>query len=327
MGTITVKSKHQLAIQGNTFLLNGEPFDMWGIRVASATLDQELTDHLIGQLDDYKQLGTNAVTVFYQGCRGASYDPFSPDGTQVDAGHQGRMEQIISACDERGMTVVVGIFYFDLEYRLKDEAAVRNAVKLVTVKLKGHGNIIINIANEQNSRSYGEKVKIFDFNDPEKILELCRLVKKTDPDRLVGGGGYDQEKNAVIGSSPDADLLMFDTLFQDQGRWDETLDTCYPWLVEHGVIGKPIVNVELIGGWTKDFPRGVFPEEVKQKHYREVDFVAGQEGLYLFYHNNPWCQIRGKRMRYDLAGNGTEKDPGIRWYFEYVARARGIIPE
>ena len=93
------------------FLLDGRPFDMWGIRTASGTQDDDQCDHLLAQLDDYKAHGVNTVTVFYMGCRGASYDPFSPDGRRIDPGHQGRMERIIRACAGRGMVVVVGLFY------------------------------------------------------------------------------------------------------------------------------------------------------------------------------------------------------------------------
>jgi hypothetical protein len=42
----------KLTIQGDRFLMNGQPFDMWGLRAASGTMHQKQTDHLIAQLDD-----------------------------------------------------------------------------------------------------------------------------------------------------------------------------------------------------------------------------------------------------------------------------------
>ena len=309
-------SRAVLTVQADRFLLDGRPFDMWGIRTASGTQDDAQCDHLIAQLDDYKAHGVNTVTVFYMGCRGASYDPFSPDGRQIDPGHQGRMERIIRACAERGMVVVVGLFYQAAPFGLRDAEAVRTAVRTVATALRPHRNVIINVANEQNSGEWADTAAIYDFRDPERIIELCRLVHEVDPERLVGGGGYDHEKNIVIGRSPEVDVLLFDTAGPDLGSGG-----LYDRFVAGGVRGKPIVNVELFGGWTKRFERGVFPEEVKRVYRREVEAAASRPGLSVFFHNNPWCQR--EPMRYDLGGSGSDADPGIRWYFEHVRGTRG----
>ncbi len=74
-----------LSVAGDQFQLSGEPFDMWGIRTASATATDAQCEHLVAQLDEYRAHGVNTVTVFYTGCSGASYDPFSPDGCELDA--------------------------------------------------------------------------------------------------------------------------------------------------------------------------------------------------------------------------------------------------
>ncbi len=81
------------------------------------------------------------------------------------------------------------------------------------------------------------------------------------------------------------------------------------------------MNIELFGGWTGRFGRGVFPDEVKRAYRREVDAAACRPGLSVFFHNNPWCQL--EPMRYDLGGSGSEADPGIRWYFEQVRGTKG----
>ncbi|MHC4296672.1 MAG: hypothetical protein ACYS7Y_05170, partial [Planctomycetota bacterium] len=82
---------------------DGRLYDMWGIRVASASQNQDLTDKLIANLDDYRSYGVNTVTVFVQGSSGGFSDPFSPDGRSIDAGHLTRIRQIIKACDKRRM--------------------------------------------------------------------------------------------------------------------------------------------------------------------------------------------------------------------------------
>ena len=302
---------HALTATGNRFALDGAPFEMWGVRTASATADQEQTDHLIAQLDEYRAHGINAVTVFYQGSRAAAYDPFSRDGRTIDPGHQARMEQIIRAADARGMVVITGIFYQRASLVLEDADAVRQAVRTVTEALRPYRNVIINIANEQNSVNWDDTEHIFDFRDPLRIIELCRIVNQLDPARIVGGGGYDDVKNAVIGASPDVDVLLFDT-----DSPDDDSARAFDAFVGAGVTGKPVVNVEMLGGWTSQFERGVFSDAVKAEYYEEVAAAASRDGLGLFFHNNPWMQSRP--MRYDLAGYGTSADPGIRWYFEAV---------
>ncbi len=308
-----------LAIEGDRFLMNGRPFKMWGVRTAGATQDQDQTDHLIAQLDDYKAHGINAVTVFYMGCSGANYDPFAPDGLSIDPGHQRRMEQIIRACDEREMAVIVGIFYQRAPFGLRDAQAVRDAVRTVPEGLKPFPNILINIANEQNSGGWRPAAPVFDFRDPERIIELCALVHATDPGRLVGGGGYDREKNKIIGGSRHVDALLFDFNNVEAAQADPL--ALYEAFVAGGVENKPVVNVEIFGGYTKDFERGVFSDTFKGWHYQQVDAAASRPGFYVFLHNSPWFQV--EPMRYDLGGSGTPADPGVRWYFDHVKSKTG----
>jgi CubicO group peptidase (beta-lactamase class C family) len=296
--------------QGDRFFLNGRPFDMWGIRTASATMNQATTDHLIAQLDDYKAHGVNTVTVFYMGSSGGNYDPFSSDGRSINSGHQSRMKHIIEACAARNMVLIVGVFYQHAPFGLRDAEAVRNLVRAVTMSLKPYRNIILNIANEQNSRGWEDSGQIYDFRNTSNIIELCRIVHQEDPDRLVGGGGYDHDKNEIIGISSDVDVLLFDTV------GEEDSGALYNRFVSAGVTGKPIVNVELFGSWSRNSVKGVYSSSKKQEYYNEIDGAAAHCGLSVFFHSNTWCQE--PPIRYDLAGQGTSGDPGIRWYFDCV---------
>lgn len=310
----------EVRLQGQAFLLDGKPFDMWGIRVGSASQSQELTDHLIAQLDDYARHGVNTVSVYCMGTSGGYSDPFTPDGSAIDPAHLRRMEQILRACDRRGMVVVVGVFYQRSDRpSLRDWDACKAAVGTVVRALKPHANVILNIANEQNSAGYA-RLPWARVRQVPDLLDLCRLAKTADPDRLVGAGGYDHRNNEEIGRSKDVDVLLFDT-----AGTRPTSAELYERFVKAGVTGKPIVNVETFGGWTKQFaPQGVFPEDVKRAYLAEVEAAARVPGLYVHFHNNPWCQAaeRGERIRYDLGGRGTKEDPGIRWYFEAVRSAR-----
>jgi hypothetical protein len=314
-----------LTIRDDQFLRDGKPVKLWGVRVASGTSSTEATGQLIAQLDDYKAHGINAITVFYQGSSGGSQDPFSPDGKQIRPDHQERMERILRECDRRGLAVIVGIFYQHAPFGLKDAAAVEQAVKTVTTSLRPFRNAVLNIANEQNSGGYADSRAIYDFRDPQRIIDLCRVCRGTDPQRLVGGGGYDHSKNEIIGRSPDVDVLLFDTAGPDR---DPDSGKLYDRFVAAGVTGKPIVNVEQFGGWTKQFvPPGVYPESAKQFHTRYADAAGARRGLSVFFHSNPWFQAPslGKfSLRFDLGGQGTANDPGVRWYFDYVKRLNAV---
>jgi len=303
-----------LGLSGRTFTLDGQPFDMWGIRTASASQSEELTTALIANLDDYLAHGVNTVSVYFMGSSGGYSDPFTPDGSAIAADHQRRMQRIVEACDRRRMVVIVGIFYQRSDRpQLRDWPAAQNAVRTVAASLRGHRNVILNIANEQNSSRYDAFTWRRVRNSPD-VIELCQLAKHTAPQLLVGAGGYDHEKNIILGQSPALDVLLFDT------NGPESSGDLFLRFRAAG-IDKPMVNVETFGAWTARFtPQGVFPDEPRKAYLSEIDHAVRHDGLYLHFHNNLWLQATRDqgRIRYDLGGQGTPDDPGIRWYFEVV---------
>jgi hypothetical protein len=165
-----------------------------GISVASASQSDSLTDHLIAQLDDYRRYGVNTIDVFFQGSSGGFSDPFLKKRKAIEKAHLRRMKKILDACDARGMVVIVGIFYqramanIDGVREINDAEGVRNAVKAVAKALRGYKNLILNIANEQNS-GYYKRCGFFNFNDPKEIIALCKLAKSVAPEMLVGDLG------------------------------------------------------------------------------------------------------------------------------------------
>ncbi len=314
----------KLTIQGEFFYLDDQKLPFWGVRTASAAKNEANTNELIRNLPDYKQYGINVVSVFLQGSSGGYSDPFSKGGKKLDRDHFNRLKSIIRACEDLNMVVIVGIFYqrtmADEEGRsLNNETEIFQAVRTTAKKLKPFSNVVINIANEQNSFHY-KKFEAFDFNDPQNIIRLCEEVKKVDRDRIVGAGGYHDSLNVVIGKSPAVDALLFDTYSGDieanqHSGWH------YDYFRSQGVVDKPIINVELFGGWTGQFiPQGVYTPEGKKIHLQEIDEALKRPGLYVHFHSNTWMQgiFDGWPIRYDLAGQGTPQDPGIRWWFEYL---------
>ena len=145
-------------------------------------------------------------------------------------------------------------------------------------------------------------------------------IKKVDSTRIVGGGGYNDVWNVVIGKSEFVDLLLFDTFFKDVENGHDS-GWHYDYFLKQGVLDKPIVNVELFGGWTREFmPQGVYSDEGKEVHYKEIEAAKKRPGLYIHLHSNPWFQGMAQDLpnRFELGGDGTIENPGVRWYFDSI---------
>jgi len=104
--------------------------------------------------------------------------------------------------------------------------------------------------------------------------------------------------------------------------------------------------IEWVGGSSRTAPpppghrrvQGVFPDasagEGRAIHRGKADFLAEIDlsvrtpGFALFGRSPGWFQGPSRDPsfdnRFDLGGQGTLDDPGIRWYFEAVAKARGL---
>ena len=81
--------------------------------------------------------------------------------------------------------------------------------------------------------------------------------------------------------------------------------------------------MEIFGGWTRKFtPQGVYTPEGKAIHYQEIEAAGERPGLSVHMHSNPWFQAvaQGFENRFDLGGNGTPGNPGVRWYFDNIRK-------
>ena len=87
--------------------------------------------------------------------------------------------------------------------------------------------------------------------------------------------------NIIIGKSTEVDVLLFDTFDDDVSKGHHS-KWHYELFTKAGVRGKPIVNVEMFGGWTGRFmPPGVFDESGKQTHLKDVEEAGAAFGLYV----------------------------------------------
>ncbi len=95
---------------------------------------------------------------------------------------------MLNAVDANGMVVILGLFYFGQDERLKDEAAVIRATDAAVdwVLDKGYRNVIIEVNNECNVR-YDHAIL-----RPDRVHELIERVKSREREgrRLLVGTSY-----------------------------------------------------------------------------------------------------------------------------------------
>ena len=117
--------------------------------------------------------------------------PFGADGAlaQEPGGHLARLSRILQRTDELGMVVVLGIFYFGQDERLRDEAAVCRAVEETCgwVLREGWRNVVIEINNECNVPRYEHEIL-----QPHRVHELIARAQRVTHggDRLLVGTSY-----------------------------------------------------------------------------------------------------------------------------------------
>lgn len=139
--------------------------------------------------------GLNCFTLNMQGGSPSGYGAskclntgFNPDGSLIEP-YMKRLDNILKKADELKMVVILGIFYFGQDQYLTDETAIKNAVNNLTDWLlnKGYQNVLIEIANETDVKSYDHAIL-----RPDRIHELIEMVRKKEKsgNRLLVGTSY-----------------------------------------------------------------------------------------------------------------------------------------
>jgi hypothetical protein len=113
---------------------------------------------------------------------------FTPDGDLKPA-YLDRLTRILDRADELGMAVILGLFYFGQDERIRDEAAViagaDNAVDWVLSQ--GYRHVLIEVANEVDVPRYEHEIL-----QPHRIHELVVRVRDRSREgrRLLVGTSY-----------------------------------------------------------------------------------------------------------------------------------------
>lgn len=182
-------------VQGVFDDLNPETRQRWAYPDTGKWDPERNTREFVAAMPAWRAHGMLAFTLNLQGGSPEGYSgkqpwinsAFEADGS-LRPDYLARLRQIIERADELGMVVVLGYFYFGQDERLRDEAAVVNAVTQATRWVLDHGwrNVIIEINNECNI-GYDHAIL-----RPQRVHELIDQVKRLQGDgyRLLVSTSY-----------------------------------------------------------------------------------------------------------------------------------------
>ena len=335
----------KLSVSGTGFSLNGQDFDMWGIRLANALENDAATSSLIRELDDYVEHGVNAFAVFLQGGSTGGANPFDADGSftrrtrreECSDAFKGRgdlegvarrsqvldrLAALIEEADARGMVVNVGVFYQARVHQLADESALIRATELTARWLVGrnYGNVFADLVNEYGHGGFEGVPLCWGRSEryaPDGGEELIRAFKAAAPDIPASISGMGPKPVYFAGS----DLVLVHEPFPpDEAR--KAAGREFPVVLNewgHGAVGAG--SNELAGLYTT--------EDAKKWEETVATMRAG--GGFVYYHTT-WKQHLTERggPHFELGPEDAQpRDPrgGVpsdHWYFDIVRRERGL---
>ena len=185
-------------VQGVFDDLNTETRGRWAYPDTKPWDPDRNTREFVAAMADWRRHGLLAVTLNLQGGSPEGYSQaqpwhnsaFAADGA-LRPEFMARVERILDEADRLGMAVILGLFYFGQDERLRDEAAVLRAVDGTVgwVLDRGYRNVLVEINNECNIR-YDHAVL-----QPARVHELitrAKLITRSGRRLLVStsyGGG------------------------------------------------------------------------------------------------------------------------------------------
>jgi hypothetical protein len=189
--------------------LNPQTRRLWAYPDSKQWDPERNTREFIAAMPTWRRHGLLGMTLNLQGGSPQGYSKEQPwhnsalkENGGLRADYMNRLQRVLDQADELGFVVILGLFYFGQDERLKDEEAIQRGVDNAVDWLfdKGYRNVVIEVNNECNVRYHHAVLK------PQRVHELIERVKKrTRAGRrfLVGtsyGGGAIPEENVVRSS-------------------------------------------------------------------------------------------------------------------------------
>ncbi|MCI0682505.1 MAG: hypothetical protein L0Y71_10395 [Gemmataceae bacterium] len=295
--------------------LNPETVKLWAYPDAKKWDAERNTREFIAAMPTWRKHGLLAMTLNLQGGSPQGYSQKQPwhnsalkeDGS-LRPDYMNRLERVLDKADELGMVVILGIFYFGQDERLKDQAAVQRGLDNALDWLfdKGYRNVLIEVNNECNVRYDHGILK------PQRVHELIERVRsRTRGGRrfLAGtsyGGGTIPKENVVRASDF---LLLHGNGVKDPARIAEMVRLTRKVPGYHPM---PILFNE-DDHFDFDKPRNNFVAAVSEyASWGYFDFRMKGEGFDEGYQSVPvnWGAMSGrKRGFFRLLGEITNEAP------------------
>jgi hypothetical protein len=191
-------------VQGTFDDLNPETAARWAYPDTRKWDPGRNNREFLAAMAEWRRHGLLAITLNLQGGSPEGYSSQQPwhNSAFTETGDlrpefMTRLERILDRADELGMVVILGLFYFGQDERLKDESAVIRGVDaaLDWIRSKKYRHVVIEANNECNIRYDHPILK------PERIHELVERIRKRG--FLAGtsyGGGTIPRENVVRAS-------------------------------------------------------------------------------------------------------------------------------
>jgi hypothetical protein len=194
-------------VQGIFDDLNPETRSRWNYPDGGKWDPDRNTREFIAAMPEWKRHGLLAFTLNLQGGSPEGYSANQPwhnsainaDGS-LRSDYMARAGRILHRANELGMVVILGIFYFGQDERVKDEAAVIRAVDATVdwILSRGDRHVLLEINNECNVKKYEHAILM-----PDRVHELIERARKREKNGrhlLVGtsyGGNRVPDDNVV----------------------------------------------------------------------------------------------------------------------------------
>jgi hypothetical protein len=168
-------------VQGIFDDLNPQTRDRWKYPDTGKWDADRNTREFIAAMSEWRRHGLLSFTINLQGGSPEGYSKEQPwhnsafdEKGSLRSAYSLRLSKILDRADELGMIPIVGCFYFGQDQRLKDEGALKNAVSNTANWLldKGYRNVILEISNECDNKSYDHAIL-----RPDRLPELLQLAK------------------------------------------------------------------------------------------------------------------------------------------------------
>jgi hypothetical protein len=275
--------------------LDGEVFQVVGLRTSNALISEEKTSELIDHMDEFASYGINAFSVFFQGSRFGNIKGYNEDTTLNDT-YSARMGRIIEAAALRGMVILLGCLYYsnygqstakwDSWTQRDAEKAIANTI--TWLKANEFRNVFVDVDNEHMSP----------FDDGRLIV----AGKGVDASYVISASGKDTPDSADLSLHLGGEDIPGKYYIESEGT------TPKYW----GEYSNPR---ELDLGTYANI--GVYTDAQKQQQ-KDITARMLSEGKG-YIAASTWFQCPPPTgPNHTPGGMGTKDDPGMRWWLEYV---------